>query len=159
MEEEISLYFIQIGKMGPIKVGITNDIQKRLIGLQTSNPEQLNVLYCEKLEAQEARSLEKEYHIMLRDASLKGEWFRPTPFVLEIVEDVKINGAITAHLNEAERHGNAYIGRVWTEEFSEAYNIILRNAKRIREYGHFPTYKMFVNEIEDLLNDVKKGRF
>lgn len=159
MEEEINLYFIQMGEMGPIKVGITSDIKKRLIELQTGNPEQLNVLCCEKLEAEKARSLEKEYHLMLRDASLKGEWFKPTPFVLEIIEDVKTNGVITAHLNEAERHGNAYLGRIWTKDFSGAYHTILQNAKKIREYGHFPTYKMFVNEIEDLLNDIKKGRF
>ena len=148
-----------MGKMGPIKVGITSDIKNRLIGLQVGNPEQLRILHFEEFEDEKAKSMEREFHLMFKDAAMKGEWFKPIPYILDIIEDIKNNGILKAYYNEAEKTGGGYLQRVWTLEFSEAFNTMIHAAQNLRKYGHYPTYKAFVEEIEDLLESIKAGRY
>ena len=69
------VYFIQAGSNGAIKIGFTEDqdINKRLIQLQTGNPEKLNVLKLIK----GTKATEKKLHKLFKEYRLYGEWFAP----------------------------------------------------------------------------------
>lgn len=71
------LYFIQ-SAAGPIKIGVSNNVAKRLKGLQTSNPHKLTVLAIVRGGA----LMEFEYHQRFADHRLEGEWFDPHPDIL-----------------------------------------------------------------------------
>lgn len=77
----VAIYAIRCGDT--VKIGISWDVQKRLAGLQTSSPFALELLgYTDNVNA----SLERLIHERLKVHRLKGEWFRLTPEVQEIVD-------------------------------------------------------------------------
>lgn len=78
------IYFIQAGDAGPIKVGFTSgDVQRRVTQLQTGNPSALAILGAIKGTAERERQL----HGRLSPWRAKGEWFKPHPDVLQVIED------------------------------------------------------------------------
>lgn len=79
------IYFIQMEEAGPIKIGITRDINKRLAHLQTANPCKLKLLYF----FPGGVGTEKELHNILKNYSLEGEWFSYHPKVLQEIEQQK----------------------------------------------------------------------
>lgn len=71
-----SVYFIQCGDRGPIKIGYTrNDPHARMKALQTSNP---FTLYL-RSTIQAGRHIEQQLHRMFSDGRMAGEWFYATP--------------------------------------------------------------------------------
>jgi hypothetical protein len=78
------LYFIQSIQGGPIKIGRTLDIDKRIGQLQTSSPEQLVLVGFILNEGHK----ESELHYKFRQFRLHGEWFEP---VAELIEYIKEN--------------------------------------------------------------------
>jgi hypothetical protein len=68
------VYFIQIGDSGPIKIGVSVDVQKRLQQLQTASPYQLRLLA--KLLGGESK--EAELHRRFAAFKMQGEWFSPS---------------------------------------------------------------------------------
>ena len=77
------IYFIQQGKAGPIKIGYTskNDISQRIQSLQPASPETLILLgYIEGDKDKEAL-----LHRFFHAHKLKGEWFEPSPMVLNYI--------------------------------------------------------------------------
>lgn len=70
---EPSVYFIQEGESGPIKIGHTNNIRMRLYNLQPGNPTPLRLLFM--LEA--PRGFERELHEQFAEHRIRSEWFRP----------------------------------------------------------------------------------
>jgi hypothetical protein len=84
MLQLIMIYFIQVGKIGPIKIGHTmgNDIRDRFSSLQMSNPEEL---FCiGTIEGD--RELEKTILAKFRCHRIRGEWHKPVPELLEFVK-------------------------------------------------------------------------
>ncbi len=74
------VYFIKAGdhKNAPIKIGKSNNPDKRIEVLQTGNPNKLKVvvlLECETIKR--AYKLENYLHWKLRKYKLHGEWFKP----------------------------------------------------------------------------------
>lgn len=69
------VYFIQQGNddEGPIKIGMSNNIHKRLAALQTSNPYPLRLLAVRSGGHRE----EARLHLRFRLCHLHGEWFTP----------------------------------------------------------------------------------
>lgn len=64
------VYMIRAGQNGPVKIGFTDDVAKRLAMMQTGNHEQLTVLRLfEGSAAEEAR-----LHERFADNHLRGEW-------------------------------------------------------------------------------------
>jgi hypothetical protein len=76
------LYFIQIEHMGPIKIGFSKNIKRRMTHLQTAMPYDLNLIYF----SPSAVCDEEEYHRALRGDNMRGEWFWPTKKVLRSIE-------------------------------------------------------------------------
>jgi len=79
----MSVYFIQAGEDGPIKIGHTSNVPSRLKSLQTGHAAKLKVLgQCEG-----DKKLEKSLHHKFAEHRLTGEWFNPVQEILaEIAE-------------------------------------------------------------------------
>jgi predicted GIY-YIG superfamily endonuclease len=70
------VYFIQAGKKGAIKVGITNNVEKRIETLQIGNPYELRVLSLIPCESRaHAFEIERRIHKFFRRQNIRGEWF------------------------------------------------------------------------------------
>lgn len=94
-----TVYFIQMGEDGPIKIGKTIfDIGTRLNSLQTGNPFKLKVL---SYLGDVPEILEKQLHIYFSEHRMEGEWFKPFPEILEFAEHIK-NGKLGEILNKFE---------------------------------------------------------
>lgn len=77
-----SVYFIQCGTGGPIKIGIASDVNKRLGSLQTGHHEQLHLLA--HIEAYER--FEAMLHKRFKRGLIRGEWFKPdTPGLPDLI--------------------------------------------------------------------------
>jgi hypothetical protein len=125
------LYFIAENENGDydnlrIKIGISKDIKKRLLHLQTGSPYELKLMGW--IEAQDVRALEKKLHAKYRDRCAHREWFNLSSCdVLEEIKSHSINGYISVHDNAFEivsydRDGvPEYLGAwQWTDvEFQE----------------------------------------
>jgi len=80
------VYFIQSGKDGPIKIGITRfSVSDRIATMQTGNPYKLRLIGVIK------GNLEKESEIQrrFRKDRIRGEWFRPS---IELMNYLKNKG-------------------------------------------------------------------
>jgi len=69
------VYFITDSNMKAIKIGFSNDIEKRVAELQTGNPCELKILgwlNCDK-------KYEKVFHQKIKNSKIKGEWFEWQP--------------------------------------------------------------------------------
>ena len=66
------VYLIK-SQYGSVKIGITKDVNRRLMTLGTASPTQLSVAGC-KL-ARNARAIEKELHHKFKSKRIYGEWF------------------------------------------------------------------------------------
>jgi hypothetical protein len=72
------VYFVQVGALGPVKIGCTRDVARRLAGLQTSHAEPLRLLHSFEGSVKQ----ERELHALFERHRLKGEWFSPVPELL-----------------------------------------------------------------------------
>ena len=79
------VYFIQQGEDGPIKIGFTVDLRKRLVALRTSTPHPLRLL----LEVPGGEDVERDWHKRFAHVRLNGEWFRPDDELLQAIAYVK----------------------------------------------------------------------
>ncbi len=70
--EPTNIYFIRASN-NAVKIGVTNNIGKRLSDLQTSHYEELSLVYIEELK--DPRKVEKFLHRALSDFHIRGEWF------------------------------------------------------------------------------------
>jgi len=80
------IYFIQQGDVGPIKIGYCQSgrsVFKRLGTLQVGNPERL---YLRAVIPEGGTTTERKLHAAFASARLTGEWFRPTPTLLRVIE-------------------------------------------------------------------------
>ena len=69
------VYAISMGIFGPIKIGKSNNIWKRLKQLQTGSPD---TLYVHGLMIETDTINEKRLHKIFEADGIKGEWFRPS---------------------------------------------------------------------------------
>jgi hypothetical protein len=100
MENRTNIYFIGNVELGAVKIGRSNNPQKRLTELQTANSQDL-VLYGVIDDV--TPELENTLHKILNNIQLKGEWFKLTDKLIrfmvsktdEISNDYKIRGSKT----------------------------------------------------------------
>lgn len=75
-DQEYFVYFIQAGDSGPIKIGFTNNVERRLSGLQTGCANPLNIIAKLPFKSKAAASrYERELHDQFSPYRLTGEWF------------------------------------------------------------------------------------
>ena len=81
------VYFVQAERGGPVKIGVTDDLDRRLSMLQASSAERLVVIYALPGD----RRTELELHKRFSEHRIRGEWFAEEP-VLEWIEDRRAYG-------------------------------------------------------------------
>lgn len=87
----------------PLKIGFSRRLTTRLIGLQTSSPEELRFhLVCWVATKAEATKLESRCHKILTETGrhIRGEWFNLTPLEAAKVIDhasIDVNCTIVPH--------------------------------------------------------------
>lgn len=81
------MYVIREAGTSYVKVGITNDVSRRLRTLQTANPHELELVYLFSGAPGVIKSYEKIVHKSLKsmDRHIHGEWFFIHPGELEDV--------------------------------------------------------------------------
>jgi hypothetical protein len=84
------VYFIQGMKGGPIKIGHSRDVEKRIKELQTGFPTKLIVLAL----LPGSRSTEASLHRRFKKYRLHGEWFSPAPELLEYIRSVNTGSQV-----------------------------------------------------------------
>jgi len=82
------IYFIQCGAAGPIKVGICSSVPRRVAALQVANPIPLVLLAAIPGQT----SHERHVHRMFAPHRVSGEWFAPTPELLDAIERWRVAG-------------------------------------------------------------------
>lgn len=90
------IYFIQCGDDGPIKIGIAEDVEHRMMALQTGCPYELHLLetYC-PYEGFDARLFEAQLHALFAQHRIVGEWFRPVDEIMDFIDNVcRLNDAL-----------------------------------------------------------------
>lgn len=78
------VYFIRSGD-GPIKIGYSKNVQRRLKDLQTISPYPLSILATYP----GCPSDERRFHRLFAEHRLEGEWFAPHEDILAEIEAVK----------------------------------------------------------------------
>ncbi len=79
----MSIYFIQPVGGGPVKIGSAKSVRERFWNIQTCSPVILRVLAT--IPDKNFR-YERELHDRFAASRLHGEWFHPTPELLDFVE-------------------------------------------------------------------------
>ena len=83
-----SIYFVQSGNTGPIKIGSAWDLYERLSSLQTGNPAEIYYLTSVDVPRAEVLHWERAVHREFSQMRIRGEWFRPERRLLDAVEGV-----------------------------------------------------------------------
>jgi hypothetical protein len=73
---------------GPVKIGKAKNPQERLTLLNVGCPEELRLLGSAGWPDEQERVI----HRILRTHRVRGEWFAPTPEVMEVVERIRQGG-------------------------------------------------------------------
>ena len=80
-----SVYFIQHGEGGPIKIGMTKDPASRLKMFQAANPIPLVLL----ASAADRGGDEHLAHRLFREHRISGEWYHPASEILALVARIR----------------------------------------------------------------------
>jgi len=78
MDKKCYIYFIRCGKPGgPIKIGMSHNVERRLLSLQTSNPYKLTLIVKIQFDSKkQTEKIEKWLHNRFKRKHLRGEWFK-----------------------------------------------------------------------------------
>lgn len=80
----IYVYFVQVGKNGPIKIGCSIEPRKRFTDIQIYHYEDLTLLgFVEQTEI-----IENRLHRTLANSRIRGEWFWPTSNVVALIKEL-----------------------------------------------------------------------
>lgn len=82
------IYFIRTRKA--IKIGYATDLKKRLTQLQVGNSNPLKVM----LTVPGTKEDEALLHHLLREHRIRGEWFKPSPFVTWMIGLTEMRGQV-----------------------------------------------------------------
>lgn len=137
------VYFIKTGDA--IKVGIANDIDKRMINVQVGNPHKIELLHSLSLSEERARQTESEVHEIFHKTNLNGEWFQATQFMLDYINNIKENGW-DSHL--------AWLERQYKEAYEEIVNTLQSKIERDIISGNLVSLDRLKSDLGKLLNEI-----
>jgi len=78
------VYFVQAFELKLIKIGVTNNTQRRIVSMQTLSPDRLAVLGVQLCPR--GGALEKRLHRQFAHLRDHGEWYLPSPDLLSYIE-------------------------------------------------------------------------
>jgi hypothetical protein len=79
------VYFMQQASGGPIKIGFTTNLAARVASIQTATPGAIRVLAT----IPGGSSLEGFLHWRFERDKIRGEWFAPSPELLQLIAEVR----------------------------------------------------------------------
>lgn len=81
-----TIYFIQAGDAGPIKIGFTSGCPlDRMANLQTGSPDELRLV----AHARGTQEDERELHKRFAHLRMRGEWFQPKSELVEFIRGIQ----------------------------------------------------------------------
>ena len=83
------IYFVQMGIIGPVKIGYAKDCAKRVQGLQMSSPYKLNILYATPASLEDEQMIHRQLRMSHGEIHIKGEWYHPAKVIFETIKDFK----------------------------------------------------------------------
>jgi hypothetical protein len=75
LNEATSFVYVIGPDAGPFKIGVANDVDKRLAQIQVDRPDRLAVLHRQKVPSSRRYDVEKHAHAALNAVRVRGEWF------------------------------------------------------------------------------------
>lgn len=84
-EKPTFVYFIQIENDGPIKIGLSENPKRRLIGIQPSIPYKIHFLSSIKGTDRLEANIKKRF----QEDIIRGEWFKPTNRLINFVKNLE----------------------------------------------------------------------
>lgn len=78
-----SLYFVQRGAGGPVKIGVSTDVASRVRTLQCASEDELRLL----VTVPTSELAEREAHRRFAPYRIRGEWFRAEGELLAFIEN------------------------------------------------------------------------
>jgi hypothetical protein len=81
------VYFVQAGKAGPIKIGSSCDVERRLKSMQSHNHRKLRLIGQFKSVGYFS---ERDTHRRFAAARIRGEWFRPSDEMHEFINAISV---------------------------------------------------------------------
>ncbi len=151
--KERFIYFIQSGEDGPIKIGITDNVTNRLCSLQSASPYKLKVLYSAKLREDLANLEERHMHFIFKGIHLRGEWFRPMPFLMQRIDEMKKNGYYSIPEYNWDLQKAVVHNGVW-DKIDDFWNGIASVARKYKMSGDIESYRYIKLEVQDLLESI-----
>lgn len=82
---DLVLYFVQAGEEGPIKIGITANLARRMSALQNGTSATLTIVRL----IHGSHALERRLLRIFRPSRIRGEWHRPDPLLLRYIEELR----------------------------------------------------------------------
>lgn len=88
----MNIYIVEVE--GKYKIGLAQDIDERVRGLQAANPSDLELVHSFSTEAREAETL---LHRVFKNKRIRNEWFALTPSDIAFIRTINgfTNGAFT----------------------------------------------------------------
>jgi DNA-binding NtrC family response regulator len=125
-----TIYFIQHGQTGPIKIGQTKTtVAKRFAGLQTCSAEPLRVIATMATRGQVS---ERALHAKFRGLRTRGEWYKPERELIDFIAahgtpfDIKEERASKRN-QELVRKAHKYADKATEACQARAIIVLLRN--------------------------------
>jgi len=136
------IYFIQSGDNGSIKIGETNNINRRLATLQVGTSEKLTLLgfLDNDLET------EKDMHLKFSEYRLRGEWFKPAKELLEYIQN-----------NCKEVNFFQLVSESTKEIFCNCYGeLMVYVQSSIKEENELINLRLLKYNLEDFVKDINE---
>lgn len=80
------VYFIEAGPGGPIKIGSSHDVARRMANMQTAMPFDLRTLAT----ISGANRAESELHRRFKHLRIRGEWYRAEPDLVALIAALRV---------------------------------------------------------------------
>jgi hypothetical protein len=81
----MKIYFVRLGVDGPIKIGIANNVVKRISAIQVSCPADLFTMGTRESDKEQVLKWERGFHDIFNNYKIRGEWFYPFTYVIETI--------------------------------------------------------------------------
>ena len=146
----MTIYFIQEELDGPIKIGQTGDVVKRLAILQVGCPRQLKVLFCFEVPDEKANYVETHIHQCFKNKKMRGEWYLPCPYLYDYIKRIKDKGFFVNPTEDEEEY-------IAGDKFSLMYNQIFWFIEETKQYGDQRRIVDLEKDLTELLVYLRTG--
>jgi hypothetical protein len=150
------VYFIQGEKGGPIKIGHTDNIERRMKQMQTGNPDKLILLHLTR----GGKILEGELQERFKEHHYRGEWFHPSNQLLDYIADLIEKDKIEPKLLSIVELSLAF-GELLTNNDKHLLQEIVNGTKLAEGYNwsrYLGLYKDYQDYLKDSVGFIEKYR-